>query len=320
MSDGTFSRGLTPSTTTRVVAAIRGLLGLGWPVWVLLAFGALAIFGPAAAPHNPDMFNVLDSLKAPSLSHPLGTDEFGRDVLSRMMIGARTLVTVSVVATIGTVVLGVLWGLTAAYLGGIREEFLMRTVDITVAVPELLIAIVIVSALGTSAFWLIVAVVIVFAPYVSRIVRSAALAAISQEYVDAAKIAGERTPYILFREILPNILPVVLVEAALRFGFVVLLVASLGFLGLGVQPPTPDWGSSVKESIPYMQQAPWLVLCPAVAIATIVLATHSLADRISSRRARRSPAAGSAGLQGPSLVEEALELELRAAEPLDGRS
>ena len=138
MSDGTFSRSLTPSTTTRVVAAIRGLLGLGWPVWVLLAFGALAIFGPAAAPHNPDMFNVLDSLKAPSLSHPLGTDEFGRDVLSRMMVGARTLVTVSVVATIGTVVLGVLWGLTAAYLGGIREEFLMRTVDITVAVPELL--------------------------------------------------------------------------------------------------------------------------------------------------------------------------------------
>jgi peptide/nickel transport system permease protein len=134
----------------------------------------------------------------------------------------------------------------------------------------------------------------VFAPFVSRIVRSAALVVVGQQYVDAARTAGERTPYILIREVLPNILPVVLVEAAMRFSLVVLMVASLGFLGLGVQAPTPDWGLIVSESRPYMTQAPWLVLFPATGIAILVICCHTLADRLS--RSSDSP------LSAPELV------------------
>jgi peptide/nickel transport system permease protein len=272
----------------RGIRALGGVLvrtaRLGWPVWVLASLAVLAVVGPVVAPHDPYLFDVPNSLQAPSFGHPFGTDQFGRDLLSRMLVGSRSLVTIAGLATVVTLAIGVVWGLLAAYFGGLRDELLMRAVDITISVPEMLIAIVILTALGTSRVNLIVAIAIVFAPFVSRVVRSAALVVMAQEYVSAAKTAGEKTWYIVFREVLPNILPVLVIEAAMRFGFVVLLVASLGFLGLGVQPPTPDWGLIVSESRNYMRGAPWLVIFPAVGIALLVVASHTLADRVEAVR------------------------------------
>jgi peptide/nickel transport system permease protein len=197
-----------------------------------------------------------------------------------MLVGSRTLVTVSVTATVATLVLGVTWGLLAAYLGGAREDMLMRAVDIVMSVPPILISIMIIVVFGSNILTLIAAVAIVLAPFVSRVMRSQGLVVAAQEYVSAARIAGESTTYILFREILPNMLSLMAVESAMRFGFVVLLVASLGFLGLGVQPPTPDWGYMLNDSRNYLEAAPWLIAFPAAAIATVVITSNALADAI----------------------------------------
>jgi peptide/nickel transport system permease protein len=199
-----------------------------------------------------------------------------------MLVGARSLVVVSGSTALVALALGVTWGLFAAYLGGFQDELLMRGVDIAISVPEMLIAIVVLTVFGSSDITVIIAVAIVFAPYVARIVRSAALTIVAQEYVDAARAAGERSSYILFREVLPNLQSVLLVEAAVRLSLVVLLVASLGYLGLGVQPPTPDWGLMVSDSQDYIVQAPWLVLFPALGIGLIVVSCHSLADRVAA--------------------------------------
>jgi peptide/nickel transport system permease protein len=272
------------------------LRNLGWPVYVLSALVGLAALGPFLVPHDPYLFDVTNALKPPSPEHPFGTDQFGRDLFSRMLVGSRSLVTVAALATLITLAIGVVWGLLAAYFGGLRDELLMRAADITIAVPEMLIAIVILTALGTSTRNLVLAIAIVFAPFVSRVVRSAALVVMAQEYVSAARAAGERTPYILFREVLPNIAAVLAIEAAIRFGFVVLLVASLGFLGLGVQPPTPDWGLIVNDSRNYMHGSPWLVGFPAAGIAGLVVTSHALADRVDAARTRSGGRRRRAGL------------------------
>jgi peptide/nickel transport system permease protein len=244
----------------------------------------LAVFGPVVAPYDPNHFDVANALAAPSLAHPFGTDQFGRDAFSRMLVGSRTLVSLSVMATVATLILGVTWGLLAAYLGGVREEILMRAVDVVISVPPILISIMIIVVFGSNSLTLVAAVAIVFSPFVSRIMRSQGLVIIAQEYVSAARIAGESTAYILFREILPNMFSLLAVESAMRFGFVVLLVAGLGFLGLGVQPPTPDWGYMLNDSRNYLQTAPWLAAFPAVGIASVVITSNALADAIGGSR------------------------------------
>jgi peptide/nickel transport system permease protein len=253
----------------------RGLQEIGWPLWFLLGFLILGAISPYIAPYDPYMFDVPNSFEAPSLLH-----QFGRDLLSRVMIGSRTLVTISGLATLIAIVVGVAWGMLAAYSGGIRDELLMRAVDITISIPAMLVAVMILTVLGSSNRNLILAAGLIYSPFTARVVRSASLVIIGQEYIDAARIAGESTTYILFREVLPNLIPVLGVETAMRFGFVVLLVASLGFLGLGVQPPTPDWGLIVSESRNYMRLAPWLIVVPASGIGALVIACHALADKI----------------------------------------
>jgi peptide/nickel transport system permease protein len=255
-------------------------VGLGWPLWLLLGVCVLALAGPSIAPRDPFLFDVVHRLEKPALAHPFGTDQYGRDVLSRMLVGARSLVVISGLATLVTLAIGVTWGLMAAYFRGFRDEVLMRMVDIAISIPELLIAIMILTVFGPGTWNLVIAVAVVFAPFVSRIVRSAALVVVAEQYVDAARTAGERAPRIIFREVLPNIMPLLLVEAAVRFSFVVLVVASLGFLGLGVQPPTPDWGLMVSESRDFASSAPWLIAFPAAGIALMVISCHTLADRL----------------------------------------
>jgi peptide/nickel transport system permease protein len=285
------------------IGQLQSLETLGWPLWVVVGLLLLAVFGPVVAPYDPTHFDVAHALAAPSLTHPFGTDQFGRDEFSRMLVGSRSLVTLSVTATVATLVLGVTWGLLAAYVGGVREEILMRAVDIIISVPPILISIMIIVVFGSNNLTLAAAVAIVFSPFVSRVVRSQGLVVIAQEYVSAARIAGESTAYILFREILPNMFTLIAVEAAMRFGFVVLLVAGLGFLGLGVQPPTPDWGYMLNDSRNYLQTAPWLVAFPAVGIAAVVITSNALADAMSgSRRVQQVRRGALAELAGTERV------------------
>jgi peptide/nickel transport system permease protein len=303
-------RSRPPFSTTEAIARsaisrAQSIEAVGWPLWVVVGLLVIAVFDPVVAPYDPTHFDVAHALAGPSPTHPFGTDQFGRDEFSRMLVGSRSLVTLSVMATVATLILGVTWGLLAAYQGGVGDEVLMRAVDIIISVPPILISIMIIVVFGSNDLTLAVAVAIVFSPFVSRVVRSQGLVVIAQEYVSAARIAGESTAYILFREILPNMFTLVAVEAAMRFGFVVLLIAGLGFLGLGVQPPTPDWGYMLSDSRNYLQTAPWLVAFPALGIAAVVITSNALADALSgSRRVQHVRQNALAELAGTERVPE----------------
>lgn len=268
----------------QIKGLLKGTLSMGWPIWVFFIIFFLAVFGPKLAPYDPFLFDPMNSLKPPSLSHPMGLDQYGRDVFSRMIIGTRSLATVTLGATVIAMVIGSVWGLLAAFLGKYYDEILMRIVDILISIPVMIVAVLLISMLGPSENNIIIAVAIVYSPFVSRVIRSEALVIMSQEFIDAARITGENSFFIISREMLPNLLHILFIEGAMRFGFVVLLVASLGFLGLGVQPPTPDWGLMISESRNYMRIAPWLIIFPACGLGVFVIASHSLADKISDRK------------------------------------
>ncbi len=260
---------------------------------IVLVYLILALFGPLLVPHSPTAFTSEDleiRLTGPSASHPMGTDKFGRDVLSRVMAGARSIIWISVVGTALGIALGTTLGMTAGYLGGKTDQFIMRAVDILLAFPGLLLALLVIN-IGTQRLtidlwpskesWLVILTIgVAFMPVVSRVIRSATLAVKPLEFVQSARLRGEPVFYIIFREILPNIIPVVAVEASLRVSFALLLTAGLGFLGLGVQPPTPDWGLMVSEAREHLATAPWAALAPALAMGSLVVGVNLLADGI----------------------------------------
>jgi peptide/nickel transport system permease protein len=254
-------------------AAIEGL--------ILLGYLLLAVAGAAVAPYPPLEFHYQDTLQAPSGTYLLGTDQFGRDVLSRILAGARSIILIAFGATALGVVGGTLLGLTAGYYGGKTDETIMRVADGLMSFPSLLLALLILTTLGSSIVNIIIGVAITFVPRVARIIRSAALDIRTQPFVQAAQARGEPAPYIITREMLPNALPAIIVESSIRVGYAILIGASLGFLGLGVQPPTPDWGLMIYEGRSMIQTAPWLVLGPAVAISILVIAANLFADGLS---------------------------------------
>jgi peptide/nickel transport system permease protein len=186
------------------------------------------------------------------------------------------------------VCLGCCIGLISGYRGGLADEILMRLVDVLLALPGLLLALLILTSLGPSSLNLIIAIAIVFVPKSARIARSAVLPLRNLGYVDAARLRGARWPAIVFRELLPNVMPELIVELCLRFAYALLLISSLGFLGFGVQPPTPDWGLMISESRNYVTIAPWAVLFPALAIGILVVAVNALADALASTGERRA--------------------------------
>ena len=253
----------------------------------------LALFGPLLVPHSPTEFTSEDldiRLTGPSLDHLLGTDKFGRDVLSRVMAGARSIIWIAAVGTALGIALGTTVGMTAGYIGGKTDQFVMRAVDVLLAFPGLLLALLIIN-IGSQRInidlwpskesWLVILTIgLAFMPVVSRGIRSATLAVKPLEFVQSARLRGEPVYYIIFREILPNIIPVVAVEASIRVSFALLLTASLGFLGLGVQPPTPDWGLMVSEARTNLAEAPWVALAPALAMGSLVVGVNLLADGI----------------------------------------
>ena len=245
---------------------------------IFCAFLFLAVFGPWVAPYDYQAQDAELRLEAPTLAHPFGTDQFGRDVFSRIIVGTRNIFLLGGFGTLVAVMIGTTIGLSSGYVGGVVDEVVMRLLDVLLSFPSLLLALVLLSTVGPSNLNIVLVVAILYIPMVARVVRSMVLDLKNKEFVEAARIRGERRSYVLFREILPNALPPLLVEASMRFSYSIFLVASLGFLGLGVQPPSPDWGLQINEARNFFRSAPWTLLFPAFTIALLVIATNLMSD------------------------------------------
>lgn len=250
---------------------------------IVAVFLLMAAVGPMVAPYDFDQI-VRDSegsaarRLAPSPEFPFGTDRLGRDIYSRVLWGARDIIIIPGIATVLSVLFGTALGLALGYLGGWVDEVISRLFDGLLAIPAMVLALAMLATLGSSPIGLITVVVLLYTPIVTRVIRSASLSLRSAGYVEAARLRGESTPYILFREILPGVLPALAVEGALRFSYAIFLTASLGFLGLGVQPPSPDWGRMVNEARQDFATLPWALWFPAGAIAILVIGVNLLAD------------------------------------------
>lgn len=240
----------------------------------------LAIFGPWLAPYPYAEFHIQNVLEPPSLQFLAGTDQFGRDQFSRVIWGARGTLVLATLSSLFGVALGVTVGMLAAFYRGFVDEFLMRAMDVLLALPSLLLAMLILTTIGTSPVYVVGAIAVVFMPRAARVVRGIALSLAASEFVDAAKVRGESGLYIAFAEMLPNALGPIIVEITIRFGYAILLASSLGFLGLGARPPMPDWGLMINESLPFLHQAPWLAIAPAIALSTAVVTANLLGDAL----------------------------------------
>ncbi|MFU8794170.1 MAG: ABC transporter permease [Dethiobacteria bacterium] len=245
---------------------------------LVFLFLVIALFGPTIAPYTYTQQNLVNKLQPPSEEHIFGTDQFGRDVYSRVLVGSRDVLSVAGAGTAVAVFLGLLLGLISAYRGGLFDELIMRFMDVILSIPPLLLAMVILFSLGPSRLNVILVVGFLYIPMVARVVRSVVLDLKTRQFVEAARLRGESSFYILYREIFPNVLPHLAVEASMRFSYSIFLVASLGFLGLGVQPPSPDWGLMVGEARTWFHQARWVLFFPAGAIALLVVAVGFMSD------------------------------------------
>ena len=277
---------------------------------VFVLFLLMAIFGPIVAPYSYTAQNAAERLQGPSLHHLMGTDNFGRDVFSRILAGTRQVVILGGVGTLLAALIGTSLGLLAGYAGRFWEETIMRILDVLLAFPSLLLAMVLLATLGPSKFNLVLVITLVYIPMFARITRSVVLDLKTREFVEAARLRGERRSYILFREMLPNALSPLLVEGSIRFSYSIFLVASLGFLGLGVQPPSPDWGLQVNEARTFFNVAPWMMLFPAATIAAMVISTSLMTDGLrhvlGSSTAIASPEKGLAARPGETLSVPAM--------------
>lgn len=270
-----------PARAARVWRTVRSsrtaVVGLA-----IVAFHVvIALLAPLLTSYDPIVNDASHALLGPSWSHWAGTDQYGRDVLARVLYGGRYALGVSVTATVLTVALGTVLGCAAALRGGWFDDVLGRVLDAVLSVPSILALLVIVTALGTGPSVIVLAIAVVYVPQVVRVVRGAALAVVPADYVTAARARGEGTWAILRREILPNITDVVCVEFAMRASWVVLLISSLSFLGFGADPPTPDWGLMVAENRTAITVVPMASLAPIIALATLVVGLNLAADGLS---------------------------------------
>ncbi len=245
---------------------------------IFLLFLLLAIFSPLLAPYELNQQIYADARQAPSATHWFGTDNLGRDVFSRVILGARDILIMSGLGTLLAVLSGASFGLLSGYYGGWFDELLMRFFDSLLALPALLLALLLLGTLGPSTGSVLIVIPLVYTPIVARVVRSVVLSVKTKAFVEAARIQGESLRHILFREILPSVMPALAVEGSLRFSYAIFLVASLGFLGVGVQPPSPNWGLMVNEARQYVGQLPWALYYPAGAIAVVVIGVNLMAD------------------------------------------
>ncbi|NUQ03423.1 MAG: ABC transporter permease [Anaerolineae bacterium] len=245
---------------------------------IVALFLLAAVFGPMIAPYPYDMLIRGAARLPPSADYLFGTDQIGRDVFSRVLWGARDIITLPLLTTALSVLFGTSIGLFIGYYGGWIDEIVSRILDALLAIPALALALVMLRAVGPSPFGIVAVIVVLYTPIVARVVRAAALSLRGSGYIEAAKLRGEAVRYILFREILPGVLPALVVEAALRFSYAIFLTASLGFLGFGVQPPSPDWGRMVNEARTAFSQVPWALWFPAGAIILLIVGVNLLSD------------------------------------------
>jgi peptide/nickel transport system permease protein len=252
-----------------------------WVGAVILVFWVIcALFGTHIAPHDAYKQDLLKHNARPSGDHWLGTDALGRDVFSRVIVGSRNILLVAPLATLLGTLLGTALGLTMGYFRGLVDDILSRLVEAVLALPLVIVALTALAATGASNLTLVLVIGGVFAPIIARTVRAAVLTEREQEYVTAAELRGEKAPYILFAEVLPNVLPPILVEFTVRVGYAIFAVATLSFLGFGPQPPSPDWGLQIADQYADITLAWWAVVFPAIAIASLVVGINLMADTI----------------------------------------
>lgn len=245
---------------------------------ILVLMSLLAVLAPAIAPYDPDAVDILHQLEAPSKAHILGTDLYGRDIFSRILYGGRITLVVGLIAVGIAASIGIVLGLIAGFYGGAVDSIIMRLVDVLLAFPRILLALSIVGMLGPGLLNVMVAVGIAGITGYARLVRGSVLSAKENVYVEAARVVGCPDRIILRRHLLPNVIGPVIVLATLDVAAAILSASSLSFLGLGVQPPTAEWGAMLNEGRQYLRTAPWITLFPGLAIMISVLSINMLGD------------------------------------------
>jgi peptide/nickel transport system permease protein len=263
---------------TSVWRALKAAPVTAWfGMLVIAAYLVLAIFAPLLAPYGQSVV-VANQYEPWSQQFIFGTDQLGRDMLSRLIFGARNTIGIAVLTTCLSFVLGGMLGLLAAVLGGWTDQLLARMVDILMAIPQLIFALILLSIFGSSLINLILIIAVLDSTRVFRLTRAIAMNVVVLDFVEAARLQGEKLGWIMSREILPNILPPLVVEFGLRFCFVFLTISALSFLGLGIQPPTADWGSMVRENATLINYGDVTPLLPAGAIALLTVAVNFVVD------------------------------------------
>jgi peptide/nickel transport system permease protein len=277
-SEAKIARRETLRQLVRSKTFIAGVFVVGF--WIVCA-----LFGSQIAPHNPQD-QSFDPLLRPGGGHFFGTDSLGRDVFSRVLTGASDILKVAPLAMLLGIAGGTVVGLATGYFRGLVDDVISRIVDAWLALPVIVIAVTVLVALGSSTATLVVVIGVLFTPLVARTVRAAVLAERELEYVQAARLRGERAPYVMFVEILPNVMGPIIVEATVRLGYAIFAVAGLTFLGFGVQPPSPDWALQISDNYNLLNDTAnqgnyWTVLFPGAAVASLVVGVNLIADGIS---------------------------------------
>ena len=248
---------------------------------IVLVWVFCAVFGPAVTPYDPYRDDLMNTLSPPSAAHWFGTDQIGRDIFSRVIVGARPILSMAPLATLVATALGTALGLLTGYFGGLVDLVVGRLIEVILALPLIIVALLALVALGPSTATVIAVIGLTFTPQIARTVRTAVLAERALDYVAAAELRGERAVQIMVAEILPNVLPAVLVETTVRLGYAIFAVASLSFLGFGIQPPSADWGLAVAENYSLIIGGYWWTAAFAAgATASLVVGVNLVADGI----------------------------------------
>ncbi len=253
---------------------------------IVIFWIAIALLAPVIAPYSPTAQDTKTVNQAPGAAHLLGTDHLGRDILTRLMFGSRTILVLAPLSVLAAVIVGTLLGLLGGYYGGLIDEVVMRILDAIMAFPTILLYLIIISAIGPSAINVVIAITFVGAPGIARLVRSLTLDIRSRDYIAAARLRGENPWYVMLVEILPNARGPLIIDSMLRVGYAVFAIGTLGFLGLGLPPPTPDWGGMINEARKFIFVNPWGVLWPAIAIASLVVGLNLFADGLREESTR----------------------------------
>ena len=267
--------------SAHIGGAVRGLLSTpssAVGLAVVVFWVGCALFWPLFAPYDPNTQDYGALLAGPSSSHLLGTDHLGRDVLSRVLAGSREVLLLAPAATAIGLLGGIIVGLAAAYYGGWFDEILMRVMDAIMAFPFIILVLLILAVMGSSAQNVILVIGLGYIPHTGRVVRAAALSVRNLDYIQAARLRGARSLDIMATEMLPNITGPIIVEATIRIGYAVFAAASLSFLGLGVPPPSSNWGAMINETYIYLTVNPVMVIVPTIAIGSLVVAINLVAD------------------------------------------